>query len=96
MRCTGPWAAAGGRATVGLKTAPSPASDFPHPIGLAAGYDKSGELIATLAALGFGSVEIGSVSIDPSDGNPKPRLWRLPEERAVLVHYGMRMTARAS
>jgi dihydroorotate dehydrogenase len=62
---------------------------FPHPIGLAAGYDKSGQSVATLAALGFGSVEIGSVSIDPSDGNPKPRLWRLPEDRALLVHYGM-------
>ena len=62
---------------------------FPHPIGLAAGYDKSGESVATLAALGFGSVEIGSVSIDPSDGNPRPRLWRLPEDRALLVHYGM-------
>ena len=62
---------------------------FPHPIGLAAGYDKSGESVATLAALGFGSVEIGSISIDPSDGNPRPRLWRLPEDRALLVHYGM-------
>jgi dihydroorotate dehydrogenase len=59
---------------------------FPHPIGLAAGYDKSGESVATLAALGFGSVEIGSVSIDPSGGNPRPRLWRLPEDRALLVH----------
>jgi dihydroorotate dehydrogenase len=62
---------------------------FPNPIGLAAGYDKSGESVATLAALGFGSVEIGSVSIEPSDGNPKPRLWRLPDDRALLVHYGM-------
>ena len=62
---------------------------FPHPIGLAAGYDKSGLSIAMLAALGFGSVEIGSVTIDASDGNPKPRLWRLPEDRAVVVHYGM-------
>src|SRR5262249_44818760 len=62
---------------------------FPHPIGLAAGYDKSGHSIETLAALGFGSVEIGSVSIEPSNGNPKPRLWRLPEDRALLVHYGM-------
>jgi len=62
---------------------------FPNPIGLAAGYDKSGESVATLAALGFGSVEIGSVSIDPSDGNPRPRLWRLPEDKALLVHYGM-------
>lgn len=62
---------------------------FPHPIGLAAGYDKSGHSVETLAALGFGSVEIGSVTIDPSDGNPKPRLWRLPDDRAVVVHYGM-------
>jgi dihydroorotate dehydrogenase (fumarate)/dihydroorotate dehydrogenase len=62
---------------------------FPNPIGLAAGYDKSGESVRALAALGFGSVEIGSVSIDPSNGNPKPRLWRLPEDRALLVHYGM-------
>jgi dihydroorotate dehydrogenase (fumarate)/dihydroorotate dehydrogenase len=62
---------------------------FPNPIGLAAGYDKSGQSVATLAALGFGSVEVGSVSIDPSGGNPKPRLWRLPEDKALLVHYGM-------
>jgi dihydroorotate dehydrogenase len=62
---------------------------FPNPIGLAAGYDKSGQSVATLAALGFGSVEVGSVSIDASDGNPKPRLWRLPEDKALLVHYGM-------
>ncbi len=62
---------------------------FPHPVGLAAGYDKSGLSVETLAALGFGSVEIGSVTIDPSDGNPKPRLWRLPLDRAVVVHYGM-------
>ncbi|MBX9829388.1 MAG: quinone-dependent dihydroorotate dehydrogenase [Xanthobacteraceae bacterium] len=62
---------------------------FPNPVGLAAGYDKSAQSAATLAALGFGSVEVGSVSIDPSDGNPKPRLWRLPQDRALLVHYGM-------
>jgi dihydroorotate dehydrogenase len=62
---------------------------FPHPIGLAAGYDKSGHSIETLAALGFGSIEIGSVTIDASGGNPKPRLWRLPDDRAVMVHYGM-------
>ena len=62
---------------------------FPHPIGLAAGYDKNGLSTETLAALGFGSVEVGSVTIDASDGNPKPRLWRLPEDRAVVVHYGM-------
>ena len=87
------WAAAGLRPLLavtepGLETTVAGVR-FPNPIGLAAGFDKSGESVATLAALGFGSVEIGSVSIDPSDGNPKPRLWRLPEDRALLVHYGM-------
>jgi dihydroorotate dehydrogenase (fumarate)/dihydroorotate dehydrogenase len=62
---------------------------FPNPIGLAAGFDKSGTAIRALAGLGFGSVEIGSVSIDPSSGNPKPRLWRLPEDDAIVVHYGL-------
>jgi dihydroorotate dehydrogenase (fumarate)/dihydroorotate dehydrogenase len=62
---------------------------FPSPIGLAAGFDKSGEAIQTLAALGFGSIEIGSVSIDPSGGNPYPRLFRLPDDRAIVVHYGL-------
>lgn len=62
---------------------------FPNPLGLAAGFDKSGTAIEGLAGLGFGSIEIGSVSLDPSAGNPKPRLWRLPEDRAIVVHYGL-------
>ena len=62
---------------------------FPNPVGLAAGYDKSGRAIGFMASLGFGFVEIGSVSADPSGGNPKPRLWRLPEDRAICVHYGL-------
>ena len=62
---------------------------FPNPIGLAAGYDKSGVAIDTWAALGFGHVEVGSISIDPSQGNPKPRLFRLPDDQAVVVHYGL-------
>ena len=62
---------------------------FPTPIGLAAGFDKSGTAISALAGLGFGSVEIGSISIDPSLGNPKPRLWRLPDDRGIIVHYGL-------
>jgi dihydroorotate dehydrogenase len=62
---------------------------FETPIGLSAGFDKSGEAIETLAALGFGFVEIGSVSIDPSVGNPRPRLFRLPEDRAIVVAYGV-------
>lgn len=62
---------------------------FPNPVGLAAGFDKSGTAIEALAGLGFGSVEIGSVSLDRSEGNPRPRLWRLPEDRAIVVHYGL-------
>src|ERR1700730_12322967 len=62
---------------------------FLNPIGLAAGFDKSGLAIAALAGLGFGSIEIGSVSVDPSVGNPKPRLWRLPDDEAIVVHYGL-------
>lgn len=62
---------------------------FPNPIGLAAGLDKSGLAIRALAGLGFGSIEIGSISIDPSTGNSKPRLWRLPDDEAIVVHYGL-------
>jgi dihydroorotate dehydrogenase len=62
---------------------------FPNPIGLAAGFDKSGSAIRALAGLGFGAVEIGSISIDRSAGNPKPRLWRLPDDQAIVVHYGL-------
>jgi dihydroorotate dehydrogenase (fumarate)/dihydroorotate dehydrogenase len=62
---------------------------FANPIGLAAGYDKNGRAIRMMAALGFGHVEIGSVSAFPSQGNPKPRLWRLPADRAICVHYGL-------
>jgi dihydroorotate dehydrogenase len=62
---------------------------FPNPIGLAAGYDKSGEAIPFLESLGFGHIEIGSVSAAPSKGNPKPRLFRLPQDSAIVVHYGL-------
>lgn len=62
---------------------------FDHPIGLAAGFDKSGRAVRLWASLGFSHVEIGSVSAHPSDGNPKPRLFRLPEERAIVVNYGL-------
>jgi dihydroorotate dehydrogenase len=62
---------------------------FRNPVGLAAGFDKSGRAIRALAALGFGHLEIGSVSADPSRGNPKPRLFRLPRDRAIVVHYGL-------
>jgi dihydroorotate dehydrogenase len=62
---------------------------FQNPVGLAAGFDKSGRAIHALAALDFGHIEIGSVSADASAGNPKPRLFRLIADRALLVHYGL-------
>lgn len=62
---------------------------FENPIGLAAGWDKSGRAVHMLPQLGFGFAEIGSVSARPSRGNPKPRLFRLPQDRALLVNYGL-------
>lgn len=59
-----------------------------NPIGLAAGLDKDGTAIAGLAQLGFGAVEIGSVTPRPQPGNPKPRLFRLPEDKAVINRMG--------
>ena len=63
--------------------------DVANPIGLAAGWDKSGRALAMLGALGFGFAEIGSVSAEPSRGNPKPRLFRMPQDRAIVVNYGL-------
>ncbi|WP_149496007.1 quinone-dependent dihydroorotate dehydrogenase [Roseiconus lacunae] len=63
--------------------------DFANPIGLAAGLDKSGEIVPAMQAIGFGHLEIGSISARPSKGNQTPRLWRLIDDAAVLVHYGL-------
>jgi dihydroorotate dehydrogenase len=62
--------------------------DFPNPIGLAAGYDKNAEAFGPALRLGFGFVEIGSVTPRPQAGNPKPRLFRLSEDRAVINRMG--------
>ncbi len=62
--------------------------DFPNPIGLAAGLDKNGEYIDALAALGFGFVEVGTVTPRPQPGNPKPRLFRLPKAQAIINRMG--------
>ncbi|MCA1978027.1 MAG: quinone-dependent dihydroorotate dehydrogenase [Thiobacillus sp.] len=62
--------------------------DFPNPVGLAAGLDKDGAHIAALAALGFGFVEIGTVTPRPQPGNPKPRLFRLPQAQAIINRMG--------
>jgi len=63
--------------------------ELANPLGLAAGWDKSGLALPMLGHLGFGAVEIGSVSAEPSSGNPRPRLFRLPEDRAIVVNYGL-------
>lgn len=62
---------------------------FANPIGLAAGWDKSGRALGMLDRLGFGFAEIGSISAEPSRGNPGPRLFRLPQDRAIVVNYGL-------
>ncbi|HKJ26924.1 MAG TPA: quinone-dependent dihydroorotate dehydrogenase [Anaerolineales bacterium] len=61
---------------------------FPNRVGLAAGYDKNGEAIAGLSALGFGHIEIGTVTPLPQPGNPKQRVFRLPEDQAVINRMG--------
>lgn len=61
---------------------------FPNPIGLAAGFDKNAELVDAMACLGFGFVEIGTVTPLPQPGNPKPRLFRLPLDQAIINRMG--------
>jgi dihydroorotate dehydrogenase len=62
--------------------------NFPNPVGLAAGLDKNGECIDGLAALGFGFIEIGTVTPRAQPGNPRPRLFRLPEAQAIINRMG--------
>jgi len=62
--------------------------DFPNPVGLAAGLDKDGEHIDALAALGFGFIELGAVTPRAQPGNPRPRLFRLPEAEALINRLG--------
>ena len=61
---------------------------FSNPVGLAAGFDKNAQAMAGCFALGFGSVEIGTVTPLPQPGNPKPRVFRLPEDKAFINRYG--------
>jgi len=77
---TGPGANGPEKEVLGLR--------FPNPVGLAAGFDKDGGLVAILPALGFGFLEIGSVTLEPQPGNPKPRLFRVPESRALVNRMG--------
>lgn len=61
---------------------------FPNPVGLAAGFDKDGRAWRGLAAMGFGHVEVGTVTPRPQAGNPKPRVFRLPEDQGVINRLG--------
>jgi dihydroorotate dehydrogenase len=62
--------------------------NFPNPVGLAAGLDKNGVALPVWAALGFGFIEIGTVTAKPQPGNPKPRTFRLPAQQAVINRLG--------
>ena len=87
-----------GLSRIGLPLPPRPAPaacarsvmgiDFPNPVGLAAGLDKNGEYIDGLARLGFGFLEVGTVTPRPQPGNPRPRLFRLPAASAVINRLG--------
>jgi dihydroorotate dehydrogenase len=63
---------------------------FKNPIGLAAGFDKNAELTKIMPSVGFGFMEVGSITGEPCEGNPKPRLWRLPKSRSIVVYYGLK------
>ena len=61
---------------------------FVNPLGIAAGFDKNGVVVNQCASLGFGFVEVGTVTYEPQPGNPKPRLFRLPDDQALINRLG--------
>ena len=63
--------------------------NFPNPVGLAGGLDKNGEFYNDMADYGFGFVEIGSLTPKPQDGNPKPRCFRVPQDKAIINRFGI-------
>ena len=63
--------------------------EFPNPVGLAAGMDKHAEHVGALSAMGFGFLELGGVTPRPQPGNPRPRLFRIPEAQALINRYGL-------
>jgi dihydroorotate dehydrogenase len=69
---------------------------FPNAVGLAAGFDKDGRAWPAAAALGFGHVEIGTVTLHPQPGNPRPRLFRFPAEEAVINRMGFNNAGAAA
>lgn len=62
---------------------------FPNPIGLAAGFDHNGEVFRELSALGFGFIEVGTITPRPQAGNPRPRVFRLPKDQAIINRIGL-------
>ncbi|GAA6197495.1 quinone-dependent dihydroorotate dehydrogenase [Pseudophaeobacter arcticus] len=85
--------------TAGLAPAPGPVTSprltceiagiaLPNPVGLAAGFDKNAEALAPLSQAGFGFIEVGAATPRPQPGNPKPRLFRLTEDRAAINRFG--------
>ena len=69
---------------------------FDNPVGVAAGFDKNGSHIKGLTRIGFGFIEIGSVTARPSEGNPQPRLFRLPEDHALINRMGLNNAGAAA
>ena len=69
---------------------------FPSPVGLAAGFDKHAEVFDEMPGLGFGFVEVGTITPRPQPGNPRPRLFRLTEDRAVINRFGFNSRGQAS
>lgn len=63
---------------------------FKNPVGLAAGFDKNAELTDILPNVGFGFIEVGSITGETCEGNTKPRLWRLKNANSLIVHYGLK------
>jgi dihydroorotate dehydrogenase len=63
--------------------------NFRNPVGIAAGFDKNGRILRALQSIGFGYIEIGSITAKPSIGNPRPRMFRLPSDRAIINRMGL-------
>jgi len=63
---------------------------FANPVGLAAGFDKNANLAQIVPSVGFGFAEVGSITGEPCEGNPKPRLWRLKKSESLVVNYGLK------
>lgn len=63
---------------------------FKNPVGLSAGFDKNALLIDSMKSIGFGFTEVGSITGEVCEGNPKPRLWRLKESKSLVIYYGLK------